>query len=126
MATNRLFNLDGRIVLGAALLLFGTLLLLDNVDIIEVGSVWRLWPLILVAVGVNKILGSENRREFGSGAWWIFLGLWFFVSIQHVFGLGFRDTWPMLIMAWGVSEIWKALAQRSHVSIAKENGNATD
>ena len=125
MTANRFFTFDGRMVLGAALLLFGALLLLDNVDIIEVGSVWRLWPLILVVVGLNKIFSSENRRELGSGAWWVFMGLWLFVSIQHLFGLNFRDTWPFLIIGWGASMIWKALDQKSRITFAKENHHAT-
>jgi hypothetical protein len=117
---------NGEIVFGTILLLFGALLLLDNVNIIEVGSAWSYWPFILVIIGSNKIFNSGSLKETGSGAWLIFLGLWLFVSIQHIFGLGFRDTWPMLIIAWGVSEIWKALTQQSRVDIAKENGNAIE
>ena len=114
----------GELVFGALLLLFGTLLLLDNVDIIDTGPIWRYWPFAIVAVGLNKILSSESRKELGGGVWLVFLGLWLFFSIYHVFGLALWDTWPMLLVAWGISEIWKAFPQRSDVTLAKENTHA--
>ncbi|MCI0707890.1 MAG: DUF5668 domain-containing protein [Ignavibacteriae bacterium] len=121
-ATKRKIRND--IVFGILLFLFGTLILLDNVNIIEAGSVWGYWPLIMIVIGVNKILSSGSQKETTEGIWLLFLGLWFFVSIQHFFGLGFWDTWPMLLIGWGVSEIWKALPQRSENTLAKENHNA--
>jgi predicted membrane protein len=46
----------------------GAILLLDKLDIVYV-SVWDLWPLILVLIGINLILGSRRRhREFAAGA----------------------------------------------------------
>ena len=117
---------SGEMVFGAIVLLFGTLLLLDNVDIIEMGTVWMSWPLVLVAIGINKMINSSSQKETGGGIWLIFLGFWLLISINRFFGLAFWDTWPMLIIAWGVSEIWKALSQKSRVTFAKENTNATE
>lgn len=114
----------GELIFGALLLVFGTLLLLDNVDIIDTGPLWRYWPFGIVALGLKRILNSESRKELGSGIWLVFLGLWLFVSIYRIFGLALWDTWPMLLVAWGVSEIWKALPQHSTVELAKEDTHA--
>jgi predicted membrane protein len=47
----------------------GAILLLHNLDMVYV-TIWDLWPLILVLIGTNLILGSrrQHRREFAAGA----------------------------------------------------------
>jgi hypothetical protein len=106
------------VLFGLALITFGVAYLLDNMEIIDVGPFWRFWPLLVVALGLGKIFNAQTNHERGDGVWWLFIGLWLFVSIVHVFGLGFSDTWPMLIIAWGISLLWKSLPQRSHSQTA--------
>lgn len=47
------------IFLGLFFILLGALLLLDNFDVIDIWwrtrDVWRLWPLILIVIGMNLI-----------------------------------------------------------------------
>lgn len=44
---------------GAFFILLGALLLLENFDVIEIWwrmrDIWRLWPLILILIGMNLI-----------------------------------------------------------------------
>lgn len=121
MELNLISRLTGRMILGLFLMVVGILALLDNLYVIELGSLWRFWPLIIVVLGLNKLINTATVRERGEGIWWIFLGLWLFVSIYHVFGLGFRDTWPMLLIAWGISMLYRSVAYQSHYHFAREN-----
>lgn len=63
---------EGRGLFGLTLMLFGVLLLLENVDIIDIG--WTYWPLLLVFFGLYKL--SEHGWQSGNGLWLIIIGLW--------------------------------------------------
>jgi hypothetical protein len=108
-------------VMGGIFILVGCLLLLQQLDVFYVGSVWHFWPFIIVAVGVTKIVNAAHPMETGAGIWLIFLGLWLFVSIQHVYGLSFQDTWPAMIIALGCSMIWKSYFGKSYRRIREES-----
>jgi hypothetical protein len=101
-------KMDGSMFVGILLLGIGALFLLNNLDFIYVGRVWDYWPFILVALGIQKVVTAGSRDKVGSGLWLAFLGLWLFVSIQEIWDLGFRETWPALLIAWGVGIIWRS------------------
>lgn len=127
MKQNKRFTIGGRIGFSLLLIGYGTLLLLHNFEILEMQSVWRSWPLIFVAIGLYKLAQAESITQIGPGAWWLFLGSWLHVSFNHVWGLSFRDTWPLIIIAWGVGILWEAYMKqlkRKPVSerLAQENG----
>ena len=138
MDTEKYVGWNGRMMFGILVLLFGALLLLNNTDIIDLGPIHRLWPLILVFLGLSTLINAYDRQDSGVGVWqmrgrrphsgggiWlIFLGLWLLVSTNHLFGLRFRDTWPIFIIAWGVTMVWRSLYRQSRQRIAEEpHGN---
>jgi uncharacterized membrane protein len=43
------------------LLTVGVALLLVNLNVVKFGSVWRLWPLVLIAVGLNILVGQRGK-----------------------------------------------------------------
>ncbi len=110
---------QGSLVTGILLLVVGFVLMMQNFDLIYIGSIWSFWPFILVIAGIVKLLYAGDARTFGAGLWLIFLGVWLYVSIQHVYGLDFGSTWPALIIAWGLSIVWKSFARQPH-NFAKE------
>ncbi len=99
---------------GGMLILIGSILMLQRFAIVHIDSIWNFWPFIFVVMGASKIITALNAREFGAGIWFIFLGLWLYVSINQVFGLGFNETWPAIIIAWGCSLIWKSFFSNSY------------
>ncbi len=114
---------SAHIVIGSFLLLAGAALLLENVGIIDVGPLWRFWPLILVGLGIARISNAASRHEEGSGVWLLLLGLWFTISIFHLGGLTFGDTWPAMFIALGVSLIWKSLPGVPTIHQEKEHAH---
>jgi hypothetical protein len=109
-----------RVLLGAVLLLLGIAFLLHNFYVIDIGPVWRFWPLIIVALGLSRLLQAETPLERRRGFWWTFIGLWLFVSVAHVFGLSFHDSWPILLIGWGISLVWRAVTPQSQCGFVKE------
>jgi predicted membrane protein len=57
--------MNGRFALGAILVIAGILALLNNMGIIFIPSLWRLfWPLVIIWVGVNMIRRGPRHRRF--------------------------------------------------------------
>ena len=111
---------SGQLILGTVLMVMGILFLMDNADIIDIGPVWRYWPLILVAAGAGKYLNALEGKERIEGAWLAFAGAWLYISINHVFGLRFATSWPLLVIAWGVTILWKSMLKHGSNDAQKE------
>lgn len=85
----------------------GILLLLHNLDLFELGSIWKFLPIILIAVGFEKILRSTTLDHRISGFWWIFMGSWLFLNLNKFLGFTFKSTWPLILIAWGITLLWR-------------------
>lgn len=116
---DRKFN--GRIIMGGLFIVIGTLLLLQKLDVIYleellgIRNIWSAWPIVFVIIGIGKIADSPTMKRIGEGVWWIFLGGWLYVSINHIYDLSFRETWPAIIIAFGANILWESFAKNSKV-----------
>ena len=43
------------------MLTVGLALLLANLGMVRIGSVWRLWPLVVIAMGLNILVGQRGK-----------------------------------------------------------------
>ena len=91
---------------GVVLILLGLLFLLDNLRLLDFGYAWEMWPLLLVAFGVVRMIDSRGQ---GSGIWLVVIGLWLFVNEREIWGLTYHDSWPLLVVMIGLSMVWKAV-----------------
>lgn len=114
-----------KLLWGVVLIVLGILFTLDNADIIDVGDYWRFWPVILIAMGVAKFTQPEGSERRGSGVWLIMIGSWLLVGSLELFGLDYGTSWPLLIVAVGVSIIWQALTPRPAKSVDEGSQNGT-
>jgi hypothetical protein len=114
------FQSRKRIIFALILIGIGALAVLQNTNMIDIGSIWTLWPFLLVAFGINHLIGTRNPSEIGTGIWLCFLGLWLYVSLEGVWGLSFGTSWPMLLIAWGLSMVWKSFFHPIHNCCHKE------
>jgi hypothetical protein len=92
---------SSQLILGLLLMLGGTLLFLDRAGIVEIRSLWRYWPVILIGMGLNRLFDTPARRRDGNGLWLLMLGSWFLLNTLGIMTL--RDSWPLIIVAIGVS-----------------------
>jgi hypothetical protein len=99
----------GQLGLGFFLLITGAVLLLSNFDIIETGSVWNFWPVIILIIGIGKLMDARLPREYQKAFWTLFLGAWFLVAELHLFGLDYHNSWPILLIGFGIGMLWKSL-----------------
>ncbi len=100
-------NPQTRLILGAALLIFGALALLDNLALFHFGLSIKFWPLVFIAIGVLKISKSQNTSGYIIGGGFIFFGA--MLTLHHTGFISFRmrDWWPLFIIFAGLLVIFK-------------------
>lgn len=97
---------------GLLLIAFGLAVFLDQMDLIELHSMWHYFPLVLVVFGINKMIGYPTAKHFTSGLWLVFMGLWIFAVFERMFGLTWFNSWPFAIIAGGVTMILEPIIKK--------------
>ena len=97
----------GSIVGGLFLIGIGVLFLLDRFTAMDFSDlVWHYWPVVFFLIGIPKLF---RRETFWSGLWLIALGAWFQVVHLRLYGLTYRNAWPLLLILMGAGTIMRAL-----------------
>lgn len=97
---------------GVVLVIVGATFALYQMDLIDIDGVWHYWPLLIVVSGINKMIGYPTARHFTNGLWSVFVGLWLFGVLDHTFGMTFRNSWPFLVIAGGISMILEPIINK--------------
>ncbi|MEW6022556.1 MAG: DUF5668 domain-containing protein [Pseudomonadota bacterium] len=101
---------------GLVLIAVGIAFLLDRMDVLDIATLWHYWPLLLVVAGINQTIGYPSAREFTSGLWTVFIGLWLFAVFEGLLGLTFRNSWPLFILMWGLQLVLEPVIARRFAS----------
>jgi hypothetical protein len=101
------------VVFGLLIVTAGTLMLLDNLDIVDSRYWWRLWPVALIVIGLAKFgsaIGSGGRLWGG-----ILIAAGGTLLASNFDYLPVRASaviWPMIIIAFGVHMLLRAIGRR--------------
>jgi predicted membrane protein len=87
------------ILSGSALIVIGVLFLLDHMDVIHLGNLWKFWPMILIVLGISKLLVEHNRV---SGVLLILVGMYFQLNHLGILNLSWNTFWPILLIVGGI------------------------
>src|ERR1700757_4739831 len=89
-----------RLILGAGLALFGLLLTLDRVGLVDARYALRFWPLIIIAIGVMQYRNQAARGVRSvNGLIWVFIGSWLLLNSLRVIRVGIWDLfWPLVLI----------------------------
>jgi hypothetical protein len=112
-----------RVLFGSLLVILGLVFIMRNVGIIEHVPLSRFWPVILILIGLGKLIQAESGKARWDGLWLVLLGVWFQSVTLHFFDMTYRNSWPLLLIIWGIYLSGAALARKPHMTLAKENGN---
>ncbi|MES2296654.1 MAG: DUF5668 domain-containing protein [Pseudomonadota bacterium] len=104
---------------GVILIAIGAAFLLDRAGWLEISQFWQYWPFLIVVFGLVQVIGYRSARDLTGGLWLVVVGLWLYVSTEELFGLGFHNSWPILIIAWGAGMVVEPLIQK-HLSSPME------
>jgi hypothetical protein len=104
---------------GVLVIAIGVLLLAGQLD-----AGWhfgRLWPVILIVVGLGRYLSTGEDGRRGSGFWFLLVGGIFLLNNYRVLML--HDSWPIFIIAAGVLMIVGRKNDRWRGASAKGDGH---
>jgi hypothetical protein len=109
------------VIAGGVLLALGVAMLLTPAEDLRLDAGRLIGPFIMIAIGTTILAGgracaarpaadeatrerrrAERRNRSTSGLWMIGIGCWLLVSQTHLFGLGFRTSWPLLLIVMGL------------------------
>jgi hypothetical protein len=112
---------SGPILIGLLFVLIGLALLTDRMGLSGIHMSGRYWPLILIVLGCVRLLTPPDRPDAArssrwTGAWLIYLGLWFFVNEFRIFGLWYDTSWPLLVVWAGVRMMSRAFERANRRS----------
>ena len=102
------FGVTPRLLLGLGLALFGVILLLGRLDMVDANYVLRFWPLILVAIGLQQFFnprvgGPAGRLVPVNGIIWMALGGLLLLNSFGILRVSIWDLfWPAVLIALGV------------------------
>lgn len=88
--------MDRRVGIGLLLILIGTFLLLQNLDVLYIPDILYSWPMILVLIGVFNAASGNWKGGL------LFLGVGVFFLLNGYFHLNFRDLWPVFLILLGL------------------------
>jgi hypothetical protein len=104
-----------QLVWGILLIAVGCAVLAERAGYLEIDihwvQLWRYWPWLLVVSGITKIIPPTTPRYLLNGTWEIFFAGWWYVSFNRIWGWGFSETWPALLVAWGVGLMLRPLLE---------------
>jgi hypothetical protein len=99
----------GGLVLGVIIMLLGATLFLDRTGMIDAFDYAPFWPVVVITIGLVKLSRrhDDGRRH---GGWWVVFGVAMLLNEMDV--LRGRDAWPLFMVAFGVSIVWREVVRR--------------
>ncbi|MFZ6658384.1 LiaI-LiaF-like domain-containing protein [Undibacterium sp. TJN19] len=100
-------NPQGRVLVGAVLLIFGALALLDNLNLFNARDIFHFWPMVFIFVGALKISKSDTAFGYALGGCFIILGVLLVLQHMGIIYFRVRDWWPVFLIVAGLVVIFK-------------------
>ena len=100
-------RMTARVLPGLLIAGLGVLLVLNNLDVYELGGLKRYWPLLLVAFGIHRVL-DPARRGRGLGAVVLATGIGLQLSNLDLLSFHPADLklyWPLILVGIGLYQL---------------------
>jgi hypothetical protein len=105
----------GKLMAGLFFTAAGLLLTADNLDIMEAEPYLELWPSLLIALGVFKVLDPGSSKV--SGGVIILIGSWLLALNLNLIRFSIFDLWPLAMIAAGIGFIVHAVRGERQIAI---------
>jgi len=89
-----------QVLWGVLIVAFGVVCLVDF-DIPRITQLWRYWPFVFAAFGLVKMIPPTTPKHLVDGACQVMFAAWFYASFEHLWGLSFHTSWPIVIIIAG-------------------------
>lgn len=101
----------GKLLTGIALLAVGILAFTHAIDFDDwyPEEIWRLWPVILIVIGIGSEIDTLRTRKGDGGFVLIAIGVWMLAGSLELFDLSYRSAFPLGVVVFGLGLITHAL-----------------
>lgn len=103
-----------RMIVGLAIALFGVVLVLDRLNLVDADQALRWWPAVIVAVGA--LIYTQSRRVGGgvNGVIVMIIGGWLLLNSVGVLRVGFWEMfWPLILVGIGSMLVLQSMRRRT-------------
>ena len=94
-------RISSQLIIGCAVVVIGVLFTLDNLNLVDSGSILRWWPVVLVIVGLTRLFGVGSRPQVAAGGLITMAGIWFLLVNLDLLQIGLWDLWPLGLVFTG-------------------------
>ena len=112
-----------KLVFGIVLIAIGALAFVDAVDLWNPRVLWRLWPLVLILLGLASEVDALRERRSDGGSILIGIGVWFLAATHDIFGLTHRTAFPLAVVVVGLFTTLHAIVDKPE-PVKKEKTDA--
>jgi hypothetical protein len=102
------------ISMGIILVAIGSFFLLDRLDFINARDYFQYWPALIALSGVICVVSAERTSEVLSGLFQIAVAAWLYAVTQHLYGLTFFNSWPLIVIAAGLNMVIRYFVEKSN------------
>jgi len=101
----------GRALFGVGILIFGAILTLDNLEILEGENYWDFWPVLLILLGVSHLFAPQGSRKVGWGVLWSVVGIALLLDNLDVIHFNIWELWPLALVFVGGNMLWQVFGR---------------
>jgi hypothetical protein len=117
----------GRLILGGTVMVLGLALALDNFGLLRVRYVFRLWPVILIAIGLTRL--QQSLRHGGRPEGYVLTLVGLGLLLMNFGLLQFRQALAFLLLTVGaviVLRAWRGTGAGSPDALSSEASQRMD
>lgn len=91
-----------KLVFGLVLVAIGVLAFVDAIDLWDPRMLWRLWPVVLILIGLSSEVDALRERRSDGGSIMIGIGVWMLAATHDLFDLTYRTGFPLAVLVVGL------------------------
>ena len=108
---------------GLFMIAMGVWFLLIQYDVLSRDAWHTWWPFAVIAMGVAGVAMARDPKSLGSGVTTIGIGCWLWAAVNHWYGLEWRTSWPLSLVAVGLGTLAEWAASVVSARHEKEDGH---
>jgi hypothetical protein len=113
MSTDSRLNLTPQLIIGVFMIVFGVLLTLDRMDLVDAARTLRFWPVVLIALGSWVVIERGPTGRSFPGYALLLVGSLLLLNSLGIARVRFWELfWPMIIVLVGARLIMHTPGQR--------------
>ena len=108
----RHYGQQHRVILGAVVIGFGVLALIDSLQLFGNFDIISFWPTLFILAGALKL--SQSRSHHSNIVGGVLIAIGVFLTADHLglFYFHMRSFWPLLVIAAGVLMLSRGMTQK--------------